>query len=256
MLLTENQSITNALARQNEHIGSHNRYLPPAFSGTVSWPVHADPERPADPTPWFYRRTHRWRCVSNRNVYSVPTPRAPLTRAGRHRTLCPITWKHSRNVHACAHVHQIVINTKQPYIYIKSCKYTDVWGVYIYRLRVLCVCVSVCVITVIKRVSHLIVLSELPLTTSLSLYCKQAMPLLWPFNVRTNSHVDVFHTFIVRSPDADTIYFSSKSTTFTAALWPTSTLRRVISVCDVMSQTAIERSLNKYINHLQTVITV
>ena len=33
----------------------------------------------------------------------------------------------------------------------------------------------------------LMVLSELPLTTSLSWYCRQAMPLLCPFRVRTNS---------------------------------------------------------------------
>ncbi len=124
-------------------------------------------------------------------------------------------------------------------------------------------------------------LSELPLTTSLSLYCKQAMPLLWPFRVRTNSHVDVLHTcqrptagnientfpkqssmhfssiremgwndgylvlrltFIVLSPDADTIYFPSKSTTFTAARWPTRTRLKLISVGDCMSQTAMDRS--------------
>lgn len=86
------------------------------------------------------------------------------------------------------------------------------------------------------------VLSELPLTTSLSLYCKHAIPRLWPFNVRTNSHVDVLHTLIVRSPDADTIYFWSKSTTLTAARCPTNTRRRLISVGDCMSHTAIDRS--------------
>lgn len=43
-------------------------------------------------------------------------------------------------------------------------------------------------------VSHLMVLSEEPLTTSLSLYCRHAMPRLWPFKVRTNSQVLVFHT--------------------------------------------------------------
>ena len=42
--------------------------------------------------------------------------------------------------------------------------------------------------------TDLIVLSELPLTTKRSRYCKQAMPRLWPFSVRTNSQVDVFHT--------------------------------------------------------------
>lgn len=47
---------------------------------------------------------------------------------------------------------------------------------------------------------------------------------------------------MVRSPDADTMYFSSKSTTFTAARWPTKTRRNVISFGDVMSQTAIDRS--------------
>lgn len=92
--------------------------------------------------------------------------------------------------------------------------------------------------------SDLIVLSELPLTTSRSLYCRHAIPRLCPFRVLTNSHVEVFHTLMVRSPEAETIYFSSKSTTFTAARCPTSTRRNVISVCDVISHTAIDRSCN------------
>ena len=87
-------------------------------------------------------------------------------------------------------------------------------------------------------------LSELPLTTSRSLYCRHAIPRLCPFRVLTNSHVEVFHTLMVRSPEAETIYFSSKSTTFTAARCPTSTRRNVISVCDVISHTAIDRSCN------------
>jgi hypothetical protein len=99
--------------------------------------------------------------------------------------------------------------------------------------------------------AYLMVLSELPLTTSLSRYCKQAMPRLCPFNVRINSHVEVFHTFIVRSPDAETMYFSSKSTTLTAALCPTSTLRKAISDCDVMSQTAIDRSWKNKTQYLR-----
>ena len=89
---------------------------------------------------------------------------------------------------------------------------------------------------------YLIELSEEPETTNLSLYCKQAMPRLCPFNVRTNSHVAVDQTLIVRSPEAETIYLSSKSTTFTAARWPTSTRRRLISVGLTISQTAILRS--------------
>lgn len=39
------------------------------------------------------------------------------------------------------------------------------------------------------------VLSELPLTTSRSRYCRHAMPRLCPFRVRTNSQVEVFHTY-------------------------------------------------------------
>lgn len=49
-------------------------------------------------------------------------------------------------------------------------------------------------------------------------------------------------TFMVLSPDAETIYLSSKSTTLTAARWPTSTRRSVMSLGDCKSQTAIERS--------------
>lgn len=91
-------------------------------------------------------------------------------------------------------------------------------------------------------ITYRIELSELPLTTNRSRYCKQAMPRLCPFKVRTNSQLDVFHTLIVRSPDADTIYFSSKSTTLTAARCPTNTRRNVISFGAVISHTAIERS--------------
>lgn len=88
-------------------------------------------------------------------------------------------------------------------------------------------------------------LSELPLTTKRSRYCRHAMPRLCPFKVLMNSHDDVLQTLIVLSPDAETMYFSSKSTTLTAARCPTSTRRNVISFGDVMSQTAIERSCKR-----------
>lgn len=39
------------------------------------------------------------------------------------------------------------------------------------------------------------VLSLEPDTTSLSWYCKQAIPRLWPMRVRTNSQLSVLHTF-------------------------------------------------------------
>src|SRR5690606_25383741 len=93
--------------------------------------------------------------------------------------------------------------------------------------------------------SYLMVLSELPLTTNRSRYWRQAIPRLWPLRVRTNSQSLVFHTLMVRSPEADTMYFSSKSTTLTAARWPTSTRRRLISMGDAISQTAIDRSLEQ-----------
>ena len=84
------------------------------------------------------------------------------------------------------------------------------------------------------------VLSDEPLTTILSRYCKQAIPRLCPSKVRTNSQVVVSYveerkigiaegrrnevlltqTLIVRSPLALTIYLSSKSTTLTAARCP------------------------------------
>lgn len=50
---------------------------------------------------------------------------------------------------------------------------------------------------------------------------------------------------MVRSPEADTIYLSSKSTTFTAARCPTRTRRRLMSVGEAMSQTAIDLSLEQ-----------
>ena len=85
-------------------------------------------------------------------------------------------------------------------------------------------------------------LSELPETTSWSRYWRHAMPRLCPFSVRTNSQVDMSQTLIVRSPDAETMYRRSKSITLTAARWPTSTRRTVISVAACMSQTAMDRS--------------
>jgi len=93
-----------------------------------------------------------------------------------------------------------------------------------------------------KRQLHRIVLSELPETMRRSRYCRQAIPRLCPFSVRINSLVTVLQTLIVRSPDADTMYLSSKSTTLTAARWPTRTRRSVMSIAECMSQTAIERS--------------
>lgn len=42
--------------------------------------------------------------------------------------------------------------------------------------------------------THRMVLSDDPLTTSRSLYCRQAMPRLCPFSVRTNSQVLVLQT--------------------------------------------------------------
>ena len=54
-------------------------------------------------------------------------------------------------------------------------------------------------------------------------------------------------TFIDRSPDAETIYLSSKSTTLTAARWPTKTLLNVISVAEFKSHTAIVLSFEHVI---------
>ena len=91
-------------------------------------------------------------------------------------------------------------------------------------------------------------LSDDPETTIFSRYCKQAehylefvrkvivivisnspMPRLWPWSVRTNSQEVAVHTLIVLSPEADTMYLSSKSTTFTAARCPKSPFLITIS---------------------------
>lgn len=197
------------------------RNLPPEFVSTTYWQALSGLEPPADPTPLFYHRTHRWQYVSNRNVCIEPTPRDPPALSSRLRIQCPTIWK-TTNVNFKKSLAEPKNNKIKPIDFIISI----FQGNFVAQLRN----------------PHLIVLSELPLTTNLSLYWRQAMPRLCPFKVRTNSHVDVFHTFIVLSPDADTMYFSSKSTTFTAALCPTRTRLSVISVCDVISQTAIERS--------------
>lgn len=56
-------------------------------------------------------------------------------------------------------------------------------------------------------------------------------------------------TLIVRSPEAETIYLLSKSTTLTAARWATSTRRTLISRGEIIPQTAIERSFElKFLN--------
>ena len=49
-------------------------------------------------------------------------------------------------------------------------------------------------------------------------------------------------TLMVLSPEAETMYLSSKSTTLTAALCPTRTRRRTMSFGDLMSHTAMVRS--------------
>ena len=48
---------------------------------------------------------------------------------------------------------------------------------------------------ILYMLNHLIVLSEEPLTTNRSRYCKHAIPRLCPFKVLTNSQVDVLHTW-------------------------------------------------------------
>lgn len=48
---------------------------------------------------------------------------------------------------------------------------------------------------------------------------------------------------MVLSPEADTMYLSSKSTTLTAARCPTRTRRKVMSVGEAMSHTAMDLSL-------------
>lgn len=60
-------------------------------------------------------------------------------------------------------------------------------------------------------------LSDEPLTTNLSLYCRQAIPRLWPFNVRTNSQVLVLHTcrkqtHIYMTQQLHTIYSQTQHT--------------------------------------------
>ena len=52
-------------------------------------------------------------------------------------------------------------------------------------------------------------------------------------------------TLIVRSPLALTMYFSSKSTTLTAARWPTRTRRMVMSIGEFICQTAMDRSFEQ-----------
>lgn len=62
--------------------------------------------------------------------------------------------------------------------------------------------------------THLIVLSEDPLTTSRSLYWRHAMPRLCPFRVRTNSHVLVLHTCETREKHSSENYPQAKVLNF------------------------------------------
>ena len=50
------------------------------------------------------------------------------------------------------------------------------------------------------------VLSDEPLTTSRSRYCRHAIPRLWPLSVRTNSQVLVLHTYNRRQGGRGGIY--------------------------------------------------
>lgn len=68
---------------------------------------------------------------------------------------------------------------------------------------------------------------------------------VWRKSSLNSAHWTAPVTLMVRSPEADTIYLSSKSTTFTAALCPTRTRRRLMSVGEAMSQTAIDLSLEQ-----------
>lgn len=69
-------------------------------------------------------------------------------------------------------------------------------------------------------------------------------PLLLSLHSKRQEEADTL-TLMVLSPEADTMYLSSKSTTLTAARWPTRTRRKVMSVAEAMSHTAMERSLEQ-----------
>merc|ERR1739838_345319 len=114
---------------------------------------------------------------------------------------------------------------------VSSCELETIWNS------------SNCNLNTLPECSTSVRIQRVPVTTSRSWYCRHAIPRLCPFSVRTNSHELVDQTLMVRSPLADTMYFSSKSTTFTAALCPTRTRLRLISVGLIMSQTAMLRSL-------------
>lgn len=62
------------------------------------------------------------------------------------------------------------------------------------------------------------VLSLEPLTTSRSRYCRHAIPRLWPFSVRTNSHELVFHTWPTHTKSLFKRVQSSRVTTQGSAL--------------------------------------
>lgn len=89
------------------------------------------------------------------------------------------------------------------------------------------------------------VLSEDPLTTSLSLYWRQAMPRLWPLSVRTNSHVLVLHTCkhlkSLSSTSSSHYSYQSPITKAPPTHWPLPPARSLLWFCLQMQTRCICR---------------
>lgn len=114
------------------------------------------------------------------------------------------------------------------------------WNAYHYRATI--VRHSVSTVRVPDKLHSFGAQQEIPITTNLPLTSCLGVSRDWSLN---SAHWITAVTLMVRSPEADTIYLSSKSTTFTAALCPTRTRRRLMSVGEAMSQTAIDLSLEQ-----------
>lgn len=117
---------------------------------------------------WLTHHKRRWQSFCCRSGCNAQAPRDPPGLANMPRTRCPITWQ--------------ILWSERTALRSVICQKTPFWF-HDPTLKS-------------SLVTYRIVLSEEPLTTRRSLYCRQAMPRLWPFSVRTNSHVLVLHTYM------------------------------------------------------------
>lgn len=132
--------------------------------------------RRAGPTPWSCRRTRRSRCACCRNYVATHDTYLLYCKLVQQFNILSIS------------ILQLVLYPYTPY---PTPRGTGTHRIHLTSSS----CPSSTRMHCPHSMSHRrMVLSEEPDTTRRSRYCRHAMPRLCPFNVRTNSQDDVFHT--------------------------------------------------------------